>query len=113
MNILDKFLSRYSDELLIRRFRQVCVLEGATCFLLYLVAMPLKRYYPEADFALIFIIIVGNLHGLFFTIYLLLCMPMRRLFRWDDEDFVFALGSAFFPFATIWVNRKLARWDRE
>ncbi|MDN5481633.1 MAG: DUF3817 domain-containing protein, partial [Chryseobacterium sp.] len=31
----------------------------------------------------------------------------------DDEDSVFALISAFFPFATIWIDKSLARKDRE
>ena len=51
----------------------------------------------------IYIIVIGNLHGLFFTLYLLLILPIRKIFKWDDEDFVFALISAFFPFATIWA----------
>ncbi|MEC5394839.1 DUF3817 domain-containing protein [Bergeyella sp. RCAD1439] len=113
MNFIDRFFSKYPQETLIKWFRQACIIEAWTCFLLYLVAMPLKRYYPEADFALIFIIVAGNLHGLFFTLYLLLCLPARKIFHWDDEDFVFALLSAFFPFATIWVDKKLARHDRD
>lgn len=113
MNFIDRFFSKYSQEKVIGWFRKVCIIEAITCFFLYLVAMPLKRYFPEQNFALIFIIIVGNLHGLFFTLYLLLCIPAKKIFHWDDEDFVFALGSAFFPFATIWVDKKLAQFNRE
>ena len=91
----------------------MAVAEAITCFFLYLVAIPLKKYYPEELFAIIFIIIVGNIHGLFFSLYLLLLIPARRIFKWDDEDTVFALISAFFPFATIWIDKKLARFDRE
>ncbi len=112
-SIVDQFISKYSEERVIKWFNQVCIIEAWTCFFLYLVAMPLKRYFPEADFALIFIIIVGNIHGLFFTLYLLLCIPARKIYSWDDEDFVFALMAAFFPFATIWVEKKLAKKVRE
>lgn len=91
----------------------MCVAEAISCFLLYGVAMIWKRYDDEGLLPTIFIIIVGNIHGLFFTGYLLLCIPVRKIFKWDDEDFVFALLSAFFPFATIWVDKKLARFDRE
>ncbi|TXF76298.1 DUF3817 domain-containing protein [Chryseobacterium sp.] len=113
MNFIDKFFAKYPQEKIMNWFKKVCLIEGITCFLLYLIAIPLKRYYPEENFALIFIIIIGNIHGLFFTLYLLLLLPAREIYSWDDEDFVFALLSAFFPFATIWVDKKLARFDRE
>ena len=77
------------------------------------VAMVWRRYDPEGLASTIFIIIIGNIHGLFFTLYLLLCLPAKKIYNWDDEDFVLALLSAFFPFATIWVEKKLAKKDRE
>ncbi|WP_434980858.1 DUF3817 domain-containing protein [Daejeonia sp. YH14] len=113
MNIIDKFLARYPQEKIIRWFRTVCIAEAVSCFMLYCIAMVWKRYDPEGSLSTLFIIIVGNLHGLFFTCYLMLCLPARKIFDWDDEDFVFALLSAFFPFATIWVDKKLATFDRE
>ena len=113
MDVVDKVITKYGSEKIRHWFRQVCIAEAWTCFFLYLVAMPLKRYFPEDYWSLILIIIVGNLHGLFFTLYLLLCLPARKIYDWDDEDFVFALLSAFFPFATVWVERRLARFDRE
>lgn len=112
MNFIERFFKRYSEEKLMTWFRQVCVIEAITCFLLYGIAMIWKRY-DEGIYATVFIIVVGNLHGIFFTLYLLLCLPIRKIFKWDDEDFVFALLAAFFPFATIWIEKKLARHDRE
>ena len=111
MNFIENFFKKYPQEKLERWFRQVCVAEAITCFLLYGIAMIWKRY-DEGVLATVFIIIIGNLHGLFFTLYLLLCLPARKLYNWDDEDFVFALLAAFFPFATVWVEKKLARPDR-
>ncbi|MBN9313999.1 MAG: hypothetical protein BGO40_04680 [Chryseobacterium sp. 39-10] len=113
MDFADKLISKYSQEKIILWFRKICIIEAVTCFLLYVVAMPIKRYFPEENFALILIIVVGNLHGLFFSLYLLLLAPARKIWQWDDEDTVFALLSAFFPFATIWVDKKLARFDRD
>ena len=109
MNLFKK----YPDEKIIKWFRQVCTAEALSCFLLYGIAMIWKRYDEEGLLPTIFIIIVGNIHGFFFTLYLLLCLPIRKIFHWDDEDFVFALLSAFFPFATIWVDKKLAQHNRE
>lgn len=113
MNFIDKFFSKYSQEKIIKWFKQICIAEAISCFLLYGVAMIWKRYDEEGLLPTIFIIVIGNIHGLFFTLYLLLCLPARKIYKWDDEDFVFALLAAFFPFATIWVEKKLARFDRE
>lgn len=113
MNIIEKFFSKYPQEKIIRWFKQICVAEAISCFLLYGIAMIWKRYDQEGLLPTIFIIIIGNIHGLFFTLYLLLLLPAKKIYNWDDEDFIFALLSAFFPFATIWVEKKLARFDRE
>jgi integral membrane protein len=56
---------------------------------------------------------MGSIHGLFFTLYLILAIPSRKIYQWDDEDSVFALLAAFFPLATIWIDKKLAKFERE
>lgn len=108
---VEKLRQRYGDDKLMIWFKKTCLWEAISCFLLYGIAMIWKRY-DDSLASTIFIIIVGNIHGLFFTLYLLLCLPARKIYDWDDEDFVFALLSAFFPFATIWVDKKLAQLDR-
>lgn len=113
MKFIDNFFSKYSQDQITQWFKKVCIAEAISCFFLYCVAMIWKRYDPEGLLSTIFIIVVGNIHGLFFVLYLLLCLPIRKIFKWDDEDFVFAILSAFFPFATIWVEKKLTRMDRE
>ncbi|WHF50443.1 DUF3817 domain-containing protein [Chryseobacterium gotjawalense] len=113
MHFIENFFAKYSQEQIIKWFKQICVAEAISCFLLYCVAMVWKRYDQEGLWPTVFIIIIGNIHGLFFTLYLLLLIPARKIYTWDDEDTVFALLSAFFPFATIWVDKKLARLDRE
>lgn len=112
MNVLQKFFAKYPEEKIIRWFRKICLLEAVSWAFLFS-AMIWIRYDRGALLPTLYIIIIGNLHGLFFTLYLLLLLPARKIFKWDDEDFVFALGSAFFPFATIWVDKKLARFHRE
>ena len=112
MNIIEKYFSRYSDQKLIKWFKQICLLEAVSWFFLF-TAMIWIRYDREGILPTIYIIIIGNIHGLFFTLYLLMLLPMRKIYQWDDEDSVFALVSAFFPFATIWVEKKLAHFNRE
>jgi integral membrane protein len=112
MTLLEKFFSKYPEQKIILWFQRICLAEAVSWFLLF-TAMYWIRADKESLLPTIYIIIIGNIHGLFFSLYLLLILPVKKIFQWDDEDFVFALISAFFPFATIWVDKKLARFDRE
>ncbi len=112
MNIIEKYFSRYADDKVIKCFKQICIAEAVSWFFLF-TAMIWIRYDREGLLPTIYIIIIGNIHGLFFTLYLLMILPIRKIYRWDDEDTVFALVSAFFPFATIWIEKKLAQFNRE
>ncbi|MBD8017655.1 DUF3817 domain-containing protein [Kaistella pullorum] len=112
MKILDNFFTKYDDEQINRWFKKICVAEAISWLLLFS-AMIWIRYDREGLAPTIYIIIMGNIHGLFFTLYLLMVWPAKKIFRWDDEDFIFALIAAFFPFATMWIDKKLARFDRE
>ncbi len=113
MKKIENFFSKYPDTRVISWFKKVCIIEAITCLLLYGIAMVWKRTDPEGLYPTIFIILVGNIHGLFFSAYLLLCIPIRKIYQWDDEDSIFALLAAFFPFATVWVDKRLARHNRE
>lgn len=112
MNFINKFFARYPDQKVTVWFRRICILEAISWALLFS-AMIWIRVDKDGILPIIYIATIGNIHGLFFTLYLLLILPIRRIFSWDDEDFVFALMSAFFPFATIWVDKKLAQFNRE
>lgn len=112
MNVIEKFFAKYPEEKVIKWFKQICVAEALSWLFLFS-AMIWIRYDRDGLWPTIYIIIIGNIHGLFFTLYLLFLLPVMKIFRWDDEDSVFALIAAFFPFATIWIDKKLARFDRE
>ena len=112
MEMVDKLLEKHGEEKITKWFHQVCKLEAISWAFLFS-AMIWIRYDPDGLWSIIYIATIGNIHGLFFTLYLLLILPARKIYKWDDEDFVFALISAFFPFATIWIEKKYARFDRE
>lgn len=112
ITLLENYFKKFTDEKLILRFKQICLAEALSWLFLFS-AMIWIRYDRDALLPTIYIIIIGNIHGLFFTLYLLMLMPMRKIFRWDDEDTVFAVIGAFFPFATVWIDKKLGRFDRE
>lgn len=111
MEFIDNFFAKYSQEQIIKWFKQICVAEAISWFFLF-TAMVWIRYERDELLPTIYIIIIGNIHGLFFTLYLLLLNPVRKIFKWDDEDTVFALISAFFPFATIWIEKKFLKFNR-
>ena len=112
MKFLDNFFAKYTQEQVIKWFKLICSLEAISWFFLF-TAMIWIRYDREGLLPTIYIIIIGNIHGLFFTLYLLFMTQAKKIYQWDDEDFVFALIAAFFPFATIWIEKKLARFDRD
>lgn len=112
MNFIEKFFSKYPQEKVISWFKKICIAEAISWFFLF-TAMIWIRYDRDGFLPTIYIIIVGNIHGLFFTLYLLLLLPARKIYNWDDEDTVFALLAAFFPFATVWADTKLAKFNRE
>ncbi|MRJ08956.1 DUF3817 domain-containing protein [Ornithobacterium rhinotracheale] len=100
-----KYFKNLPKDKLIKQFKAACIAEGITCILLYLVAMPIKYQWG------IFwqMIPIGILHGIMFTWYLLLINDVRKALNWDDEDFVFAILAAFFPFASFWVEVDLVK----
>lgn len=112
MNFIEQFFSKYSQEKIIKWFRQICIAEAWSWFFLF-TAMVWIREDSEGILPIVYISTIGSIHGLFFTLYLIFLPSIRKIFNLDDEDSVFALISAFFPFATIWVDKKLARFDRE
>lgn len=112
MNFIEKFFSKYPQEKITKWFHQACIAEAISWLLLFS-AMVWIREDKDGILPIVYISIMGSLHGLFFTLYLLLAIPARKIYTWDDEDSIFALLAAFFPLATIWIEKKLARFDRE
>lgn len=98
-----------TTEKLQKNFKYACYAEFFSCFLLFIIAMPLKYFHQNE----ILMIPVGIFHGICFSYYLIFTVRVRKTYNWDDEDFVFALMAAFLPFATLWVEKKLARLDRQ
>ncbi|QDP85644.1 DUF3817 domain-containing protein [Chryseobacterium sp. SNU WT5] len=107
MKYIEDFFAKYSQNQIDKWFKQICLAEAISWLFLFS-AMIWIRYDRDGLLPTIYIIIIGNVHGLFFTLYLLLLVNARKMYSWDEEDTVFALLAAFFPFATIWVDKKLA-----
>ncbi len=98
------------DEKSLKKYFDIfCIAEFFSCFLLFCVAMPLKYGYDiiEPMFP------IGMFHGIAFVGYIILALLVRKIYKWDDEEFVFIIMFAFIPFATWLVHRKIKKFDQE
>ncbi|WP_068595353.1 DUF3817 domain-containing protein [Vaginella massiliensis] len=90
-------------------FKIACVWEAISCALLFLVAMPIKYQFGNVwlmPFA-------GTFHGFWFSAYVILAFLVRKLYKWDDETFIFNLLFAFIPLATLLIHKDLDKTDAE
>src|SRR5690606_13386684 len=97
-----------SPEKLKKYFKIFCIAEFISCFLLFCVAMPLKYGYD----ILTPMFPIGMFHGIAFMGYIVLAVLVRKIYKWDDEEFVFIIMFAFIPFATWLVHKKIKKFDQ-
>ena len=90
---------------LLGRLRLLGLLEGVSCVLLFLVAMPLK--YAAGMPQLIFP--VGLAHGVLFVFYLALAAWVAKQRKWPLVRLVVAFGAAVVPGGTFAFDASLRR----
>lgn len=93
---------------LLKRFRQVAVLEGISYLLLLFIAMPLKYMadMPEA------VKYIGWAHGVLFVLYALLLVQCWQNYRWSFSKAAFIFVASLLPFAPFVVDRKLKMQEK-
>jgi len=84
------------------RLRIAALIEGITCILLYLIAMPLK-YLAGIETA---VKIPGMVHGIFFIAYLLALLPVYKLQNWSLKTLFITGIASVVPFMTFWIDVK-------
>lgn len=91
------------NQQLLKRFRQVAVLEGISYLLLLFVAMPLKYLanIPEA------VKYTGWAHGLLFVLYALLLVQCWQNYQWKFGKAALIFVASLLPFAPFIVDKKL------
>jgi len=89
----------------IERFRIIGFLEGFSLIVLLFFAMPMKYWanYP------IVVTIIGSLHGLLFTIYVLAIFYITYKIRWSFKWMAGAFLVAFIPFGNLVLDKKLKK----
>lgn len=84
-------------------FRKLGMWEGISLLILLILAMPLKYYYgmPLA------VRIIGSLHGLLFTLYLIYGFLNYKKFGWNLVKLFFAYLSSVIPFGFLIFDKFL------
>lgn len=87
----------------IGRLRWIGNVEGISYLLLLFIAMPLKYWadFPQA------VSVVGALHGLLFTLFLVALLHAAIVKRFSLLLVLGAFISAFIPFGTFVLDKKL------
>lgn len=88
---------------LLKRFRQVAVLEGISYLLLLFIAMPLKYLagIPEA------VKYTGWVHGVLFVLYAVMLIQVWQNLNWKFGKAALVFIASLLPFAPFYVDRKL------
>lgn len=82
-------------------FRFTGYLEGGSLLLLILIAMPIK-YMLDIPTV---VSVIGMLHGVLFSLYLIMILIMTNIVRIHIKWPIVALISAFIPFGTFIFDR--------
>ena len=92
---------------MIKLFRIIGWLEGASFLILLFIAMPLKYHWhmPMA------VRVVGMVHGILFLAYLFVAYNVASRLAWPFRKQAQAYVAAFLPFGTFWFNAKYLRQD--
>lgn len=88
---------------MLKRFRQIAVLEGISYILLLGIAMPLKYMadMPEA------VKYTGWIHGVLFILYGIMLVQVWQEYKWKFGKVFLVFIASLLPFAPFIVDRKL------
>lgn len=83
--------------------RIVALLEGISFLSLFMITMPLKRFYdiPEPNF------VVGIAHGILFMLYVALVFWVNTDVKWNFKQQAGAYIASLLPFGTFIADAKL------
>ncbi len=87
----------------IKRLRLIGLVEGLSFLILLGIAMPLKYFADRPEV----VALVGPLHGLLFSLYLLAIFHAFFLKKLTMGNSFLALIAAFLPFGPFLMDRKL------
>lgn len=86
-------------------FRIITFLEGVSYILLLFIATPIKYIQDNPEY----VKLLGMPHGLFFMLYIVLAIVLRKGMKWNQKNFIIILACAIIPFGTFYVDKKYLR----
>jgi integral membrane protein len=94
-----------AQEILIRRFRLIGILEGISYLLLLGIAMPMKYIagIPEM------VKYTGWAHGILFIWFVLLVAQVKFSFKWSYGWAIWAFIASLLPFGTFVLDRQVKK----
>ena len=87
---------------MLKLFKIIAFLEGASLLLLLFFAMPMKYYFQEP----IYVRIIGMAHGILFVAYIILALMSKIEFSWSFKKFSIICIASILPFGTFYVEKK-------
>lgn len=87
---------------MLKLFKIIAFLEGASLLLLLFFAMPMKYYFQEP----IFVKIIGMAHGVLFVAYIILAIMAKIELNWSFKKTGMICLASVVPFGTFYVDKK-------
>lgn len=87
---------------MLKLFKIIAFLEGASLLLLLFFAMPMKYYFQEP----IFVKTIGMAHGVLFVAYVILAIMAKIELDWSFKKLGIICLASVVPFGTFYVDKK-------
>ena len=87
---------------MIKLFRIIALLEGASYIGLLFIAVPLKYLIGIDDY----VKLLGMPHGILFLLYVFLVFVIYQDMKWSAKSIIIILLASIIPFGTFYVDNK-------
>jgi integral membrane protein len=87
---------------MIKLFRIIALLEGASYIGLLFIAVPLKYIIGIDDY----VKLLGMPHGILFLLYVFLVFVIYQDMKWSAKSIIIILLASVLPFGTFYVDNK-------
>ena len=88
---------------MLKLFKIIAFLEGASLLLLLFFAMPMKYYFQEP----IFVKIIGMAHGVLFVAYIILAIMAKIELNWSFKKTGMICLASVVPFGTFMLRKNI------
>ena len=89
----------------IKRLRWLGYAEAVSWLLLLFIAMPLKNIWNQP----LAVKYTGWIHGILFILYCIHLLLAKQLLKWPLSKIITGGIAAFFPFGTLWFDKRIEK----